>query len=105
MRLSDDDRRIIEAEIDRLDLAYRNAQERYGITGSRSTDRTMYKYQVLQNALEAYITGNADRSKDNMIERQQDQLYNLKEGIGRLYRSGNMSPDAYAQLTAIIMGG
>lgn len=105
MRLSDDDRRIIEAEIDRLDLAYRNAQERYGITGSRSTDRTMYKYQVLQNALENYLTGNADRSKERMIAHQQDQLRSLKEAVGEIYRKGDMNPSAYTWLTSIIMRG
>lgn len=101
----DEDRKIIEAEIDRLELGYRNAQERYGVTGSRSTDKTMYKYQVLQNALENYLTGNADRAKDNALMRQRDQLYNLKEAIGEIYRKGDMSPDAYARLTGIIMGG
>lgn len=101
----DKDRKIIEAEIDRLEKRYRDAQESYGITGSRSTDRTMYKYQVLQNALENFLTGNADRAKDNALMRQWDQLRNLKEAIGEIYRKGDMSPDAYVRLTGIIMGG
>lgn len=62
-----EDRKIIEAELDRLDLAYRNAKDRYAYSGSASTDRTMHKYQVLQTALENYLTNNADRSKDRMI--------------------------------------
>lgn len=101
----DEDRKIIEQEIDRLERRYRDAQESYAYSGSASTDRTMHKYQVLQSALENQLTGNADRSKINLIQRQQDQLYNLKEGIGRLYREQKIQPDAYAQLMAIIMGG
>ena len=101
----DEDRKIIEQEIDRLERRYRDAQESYAYSGSASTDRTMHKYQVLQSALENQLTGNADRSKINLIQRQQDQLYKLKEAIGEIYRGGNMSPDAYARLTGIIMGG
>ena len=101
----DEDRKIIEAEIDRLGRAWQAAQDRYAYSGSASTDRTRYKYQVLQNALENYLTGNADASKDRMIQRQQDELCTLKDAIGEIYRKGNMSPDAYLQLTAIIMGG
>jgi hypothetical protein len=98
-----EDRKIIEAELDRLDLAYRNAQDRYAYSGSASTDRTMHKYQVLQTALENYLTNNADRSKDRMIARQQDQLRSLKEAVGEIYRKGDMNPNAYTWLTSIIM--
>ena len=37
------ERKIILDEIARLDRLWREAQERYGVTGSRSTERTMYR--------------------------------------------------------------
>lgn len=46
-----EDRRIIEDEIARLDRLWREAQERYGVTGSRSTERTMHRYDTLIRAL------------------------------------------------------
>lgn len=47
-----EEREIIETEIERMQKAWEDAQERYGITGSRSSERTMTKYRVLINALE-----------------------------------------------------
>lgn len=98
-----EDRKIIEAEIDRLDLAYRNAQDRYAYSGSASTDRTMYKYQLISRALENYLTGNEDRSKDNLIQRQQDQLRRLRDTVGELFRAGDIRDTAYTALLKIIM--
>lgn len=45
------ERKIILDEIARLDRLWREAQERYGITGSRSTERTMHRYDTLIRAL------------------------------------------------------
>lgn len=45
------DRKIILDEIARLDRLWREAQERYGITSSRSTERTMHRYDTLIRAL------------------------------------------------------
>ena len=45
------DRQIILDEIKRLDRLWREAQERYGVTGSRSTERTMHRYDTLIRAL------------------------------------------------------
>ena len=45
------DRKIILDEIARLDRLWREAQERYGVTGSRSTERTMHRYDTLIRAL------------------------------------------------------
>jgi len=56
----DDSRKIIEKEIQRLERAYRDAQDRYAYSGSRSTDNTMYKYSVLQGALEKSLAGPTD---------------------------------------------
>lgn len=47
----DNDRKIIEDEIGRLERLWQDAQERYGITGSRSSERTMHRYDTLIRAL------------------------------------------------------
>ena len=49
--IDNDERPIIEDEISRLERLWREAQERYGITGSRSTERTMHRYDTLIRAL------------------------------------------------------
>jgi hypothetical protein len=103
MRDDNPDARIIEAEISRLEAAYRDAQERYAYTGSPSTDRTMHKYQVLQTALEEYLTRNSDKSKQRMIETQQGQLYRIKQAVERM-RGKDISFDAAAELMMILMG-
>lgn len=103
MRDDNPDARIIEAEISRLEAAYRDAQERYAYTCSPSTDRTMHKYQVLQTALEEYLTRNSDKSKQRMIETQQGQLYRIKQAVERM-RGKDISFDAAAELMLILMG-
>jgi len=100
--ITKEDRKIIEAEIERLGRAWQAAQDRYAYSGSASTDRTMYKYQVLQNALENYLTGNADESKDKMISRQWDQLRRLKEAVDRRCRSGDLNNETYLELSRIL---
>ena len=102
--VTNEDRKIIEAEISRLDARYRDAQDRYAYSGSASTDRTMYKYQVLSHALANYLTGNADASKERLLITQQDQLYRLKEAIAAAYRSRGLDGDTYIKLTDILRG-
>ena len=71
--MSDDMEKIVRKEIERLERAYRDAQDRYAFTGSRSTDNTMYKYSVLRDALEKSI---ADPSDEEMrLRRQIDNLH------------------------------
>lgn len=101
--ITNEDRRIIEAEIDRLERAWRDAQERYAYSGSASTDRTMHKYSVLQMALEEYLTRNADASREKMIVRQQDQLRRLKEVVDRRCRTGDLNDQTYLELSRILM--
>lgn len=55
MMFEDDEIKIIEDEIARMQMAYNNAQERYGFSGSRSSERTMTKYRVLMDALEKVL--------------------------------------------------
>ncbi len=96
--------KIIRAEIERLERAYRGAQDRYAYSGSRSTDSTMYKYQTLIDALENCLTGNRDKSRERMIMTQQDQLYRLKEAIGEAYRGHRIDGETYVKLTEIFKG-
>lgn len=49
--IDNDERRIIEEEIARLERLWQDAQERYGYTGSRTTERTMHRYDTLIRAL------------------------------------------------------
>ena len=62
----------------------------------------MYKYSVLQMALEGYLNNNADESKDRMILRQQDQLCRIKKAVERM-RGKEISYDAAAELRQILM--
>ena len=79
--MEDYERKIIEAEIDRLGKRWEEAHESYGITGSPSTERTMTKYDVLRNALEDYIYRRSEKAEERLITRQQDQLRRLQETI------------------------
>lgn len=103
--LTNEDRKIIEAEIDRLELGYRNAQERYGATGSRSTDKTMYKYQVLQNALEDYLYDTHNESLEKSNRQMLEQLHNLKRTVEEMARKGDIEQFHANRLLNIIMGG
>lgn len=59
----DDVEQIITEEIRRLKQAYTNAQDRYAYSGSRSTENTMHKYDVLAMALEDFLFRRHDKEK------------------------------------------
>ena len=59
--MTNEDIRIIEAEIERHDRAYRNAQDRYGYARSNSGEQTMRKHDVLSNALASYLRAGKER--------------------------------------------
>lgn len=50
--IDNDERRIIEEEIARLERLWQDAQERYAYTCSKTTERTMRKYYTLIRALQ-----------------------------------------------------
>lgn len=52
-------KKVIGEEIDRCKREWQNAQDRYAVTGSRSSDKTMEKYMIIQDALEGYMTAEA----------------------------------------------
>ena len=59
--MTNEDIRIIEAEIDRHDREYQKAQERYGYARSNSGEQTMRKHDVLSNALAVYLHSAKER--------------------------------------------
>ena len=98
----DSDRKIIEAEIERLEGLWQAAQERYGVTGSRSTDKTMTKYRVLQEVLESVLTDNKVQALTQSNAHMMNQLAKLMQAVQR-YAEAKCIPDYVAQaLTRII---
>jgi cell division protein FtsB len=104
--MSDDMEKIVRKEIERLERAYRDAQDRYAFTGSRSTDNTMYKYSVLRDALEKSI---ADPSDEEMrLRRQIDNLHkniaDAEREIKRLRDEHELLPGYADKLIRILEG-
>lgn len=102
----DDKVKIIEKEIARLDRAYKNAQDRYAYTGSRSTDDTMYKYTVLQDALRASLAGPTEtedhlrRLYDGLTER----IAEAERYIKQLENGRELQPGYAGKLIRILEG-
>ena len=103
--IRDYEKKIVEDEIARLERAYNDAQERYGITGSASTDRTMTKYSVLRNVLEDALTGNRDASKEKMIDRQMEQLRKIRTVVETAMRARTIEESVGREILDIVMRG
>lgn len=103
--LTKEDRKIIEDEINRLETAWENAHEKYGFTGSPSTERTMQKYDTLRNALENYLYKREDSAAERAMIRYQDQLVRVHKKVEDSYRAGRIEPAAYAEIIRILMEG
>lgn len=102
----DDHRKIIEKEIQRLKRAYKNAQDRYAFTGSSSTDRTMYKYSVLQDALEKSLAGPNDEeqrlmSKIEYLRRNEDAV---RQYVRQLERDHDLLPGYAGKIIMLLEG-
>lgn len=102
----DDARKIVEKEIDRLELAYKNAQDRYAYTGSRSTDNTMYKYSVLRDALEKSMADPSDEEMRlrGMYDKVIERIANAEREIKRLRDERELLP-GYADRLMMILEG
>lgn len=104
--MTDEGRKIIEKEIERLKKAYDDAQERYAYSGSASTDRTMYKYQVLQSALEESLADPSD--EEDRLRRIIDDLYTriakAEHEIMHLVDARELMPGFGSQLKMILEG-
>jgi len=102
----DDSRKIVEKEIQRLERCYRDAQDRYAYTGSRSTDNTMYKYSVLRDALEKSLAGPSD--EEDRLRRMYDGLHeriaNAEHEIKRLRDDRDLLPGYADKLIRILEG-
>ena len=99
------DKKIIEDEIQRLEMGYRNAQDRYAYSGSPSTDKTMHKYDVLRNALENFLYNRDGEATRKAMIRYQDQLVRAHRAVDDLYRKREISEMAYVEITRILMEG
>lgn len=103
--IRDYEKKIVEDEIARLERAYNDAQERYGITGSASTDRTMTKYSVLRDVLEDALTGNRDDSQRRMVERQIEQLRKIRTVVETAMRARTIEESVGREILDIVMRG
>lgn len=101
-----DARQIVEKEIDRLERAYKNAQDRYAYTGSKSTDNTMYKYSVLQDALLKSLAGPTDEEERllRMIGDLREHMARATAEIRKLQKDGDILP-GYADRIIRLMEG
>ena len=102
----DDARKIIEKEIERLKRCYRDAQDRYAYTGSRSTDNTMYKYSVLTDALEKSLAGPSEEEQqlNYIIEGLRTNIFNAQQEIKRLEKNRELLPGYAGRLSRILEG-
>ena len=103
--MTDHEKQIIENEIKRLERAYKVAQERYGFTGSASTDKTMYKYDTLKNALENYLYRREEDAHEKAMYRYLDQLERAHKRVEDGFRAGKIEPQTYAEIVRILMEG
>lgn len=99
------DKKIIEDEIQRLETAWRNAQDRYAYNGSRFTEKTMYKYDVLRNALENFLYNRDGEATRKAMIRYQDQLVRVHRMVDDSFRRGKIADTAYVEITKILMEG
>ena len=101
-----DARKIVEKEISRLELAYRNAQDRYAYSGSASTDNTMYKYSVLRDALEKSLAGPTDEEERLMrrIENLRQIIHNAQQYVKQLEKDGEILPGYAGRIARILEG-
>ena len=99
-------RKIIEKEIERLKQAYKNAQDRYAYTGSPSTDRTMYKYSVLKDALEKSLAGPNDEeqrlmSKIEYLRKNEDAV---RQYVRQLEKEHEILPGYAGRIIMLLEG-
>ena len=101
-----DARSIVLKEIERLNRAYNDAQDRYAYTGSRSTDNTMYKYSVLKDALEKSMADPKDEEMRlrGLYDEQISRIANAEREIKRLQEEHELLPGYASKLMMILEG-
>ena len=104
--MSDDSQKIVEKEIKRLERAYRDAQDRYAYTGSQSTDRTMYKYSVLRDALEKSLAGPSEEEQRLMriIEGLRQNIHYAQQYVKQLEKDRDILPGYAGKIGRILEG-
>ena len=104
--MEDTARKIVEKEIKRLERAWKDAQDRYAYTGSSSTDRTMYKYSVLKDALEKSLAGPSDEesrlmSKIEYLRKNEDAV---RQYVRQLEKEHEILPGYAGKIVMLLEG-
>ena len=102
--IRDYEKKIVEEEIARLERAYANAQDRYAVSGSASSDRTMTKYSVLRDVLEDALTGNREKSQDRMLDTMVDQLKRIRTVVEVAMRARTIEESVGREILDITRG-
>lgn len=96
------ERRILEGEMKRLERAWESAQERYAVTGSRSTDRTMTRYQVIMAALEHTLTDNRTQTLERVSGSRLTKLLEIRRLVREWADAGKLGPEEMRTMDRII---
>ena len=104
--MEDTARKIVEKEIKRLGRAWKDAQDRYAYSGSPSTDRTMYKYSVLKDALEKSLAGPSDEesrlmSKIEYLRKNEDAV---RQYVRQLEKDHELLPGYAGKIVMLLEG-
>lgn len=103
MELPPEDVKIIQTEIATLERRHENAHERYGMTGSASSDKTVHKLQVLIDALHETLYHNRESATDKALIRERETLRDVRRQI-EFFREGRLiSADVAENLMKIVM--
>ena len=100
------EKEIIQKEIERCKRRYRDLQDRYAYSGSRSTDNTMYKYSVLTDALEKSLAGPSDEEQRLMrtIENLRQNIHNCQQYVKNLEQEREILPGYAGRIRLILEG-
>ena len=104
--MEDTARKIVEKEIKRLGRAWKDAQDRYAYSGSPRTDRTMYKYSVLKDALEKSLAGPSDEesrlmSKIEYLRKNEDAV---RQYVRQLEKDHELLPGYAGKIVMLLEG-
>lgn len=102
--IRDYEKKVVEDEIARLETAYENAQDRYGCTGSPSSERTMNKCSILKDVLEDALTGNRDASRDRLLDTMVDQLRRIRTTVEVALRGRTIEESVAREIFDILRG-
>ena len=97
VRLEAAEVKVVEKELERMQKAYENAQERYAY-GSNGASRTMEKYRVLMSVLESALAPSREDKLQRMVQGA------IRE-LSRQNMKGRLHDDAYRAIRGELMEG